>query len=174
MNLEQYIEQAIRTETYGNDKKSHIKFDQNLLIEILERFITTGEYLDDVKKYIFYKRPTKIIPIVEVLEEDIPVNRRIFHALIGIATESSEVIDALAKHVRGEQPLDLTNLREEMGDLCWYIAVFYDTLKELGFEGSWEDDLANNIAKLRTRYPEKFTTENAINRNTEEELKHYE
>lgn len=173
MNLEQYIQQAIRTESY-KDTTTKLSFDSRFLVELLYAFVQTGYHLDDIKKYIFYKRPPKVLSFDETRETELEVNHRIFHALIGIATESAEVIEALAKHLNKDQPLDLVNLREEMGDLCWYIAIFYDALREMGFEGSWEGDLEKNIAKLRSRFPEKFTSELAINRKVENELKHYD
>jgi hypothetical protein len=51
------------------------------------------------------------------------------------------------------------NLLEEFGDLAWYQAIGID---EAG--GSLDKVLDRVIAKLRARYPEKFTSENAINR----------
>ena len=39
---------------------------------------------------------------------------------------------------------------------------------------NYEKSLENNINKLKVRFPEKFTEENAINRNLEEERKQLE
>lgn len=64
------------------------------------------------------------------------------------------------------KPIDLVNIQEELGDLCWYLANF---CRINNFD--LEKILDNNIAKLRARYPEKFTQENAINRNLENERK---
>ena len=55
--------------------------------------------------------------------------------------------------------LDRTNLFEETGDLFWYLALIAD---ELGF--SFEEAMVSNVAKLKARYGDKFTTEKAINR----------
>lgn len=177
MNLQEYIQNAIRTESYNAHNKEDpesISFDKSYLIELLYTFAQAGGHLDDVKKYIFYRRPPKVLSFDEERETTLNINRRIFHAVLGIATEATEAVEALADHLKGDRPLDIVNLREEMGDLCWYMAIFYDALRELGFDGSWEGDLEKNIAKLRARYPEKFTTEQAINRDTVNERSIYE
>jgi NTP pyrophosphatase (non-canonical NTP hydrolase) len=62
------------------------------------------------------------------------------------------------------KPLDEVNLKEEMGDLFWYLAIMADTLGV-----SFEEIQERNIEKLKARYGEKFTDEKAINRNLETE-----
>ena len=89
---------------------------------------------------------------------------RLLHAGIGIATEAGEFLDAIKKHVYYGKTLDKVNLREELGDLLWYIAIAADELKT-----TFEELQATNIAKLRARYPEKFTEELAENRDLEKE-----
>jgi len=84
---------------------------------------------------------------------------RLLHAGIGIATESGEFLDALKKHIFYGKALDRTNLKEELGDLLWYIAIAMD---ELGTD--FDEVQAVNIAKLTARYPDKFTLEAAEHR----------
>ena len=45
---------------------------------------------------------------------------RLLHACLGMVTETSELFEAINKH-------DLLNIREELGDLFWYLAVAYDS-----------------------------------------------
>jgi len=90
-----------------------------------------------------------------------PRKLRLLHGAMGLCTESGEFLDALKKHFFYGKPLDLVNLREECGDLFWYLAIIADTLGEANFTNM----LQTNIAKLRERYPEKFTDEKAVNRN---------
>lgn len=85
---------------------------------------------------------------------------RLLHASIGMCTETGELQDQLKKHIFYGKPLDTTNLVEEMGDLMWYVGIMCDTLKV-----SLEDVMIKNIAKLKARYPEKFTEDKALNRN---------
>lgn len=89
---------------------------------------------------------------------------RLLHAAIGLTTESGELIDALKKHIFYGKPLDTVNLKEELGDLLWYVAIAMDALK---LDPS--DVMLTNVNKLRTRYPEKFNSEQAVNRNLEAE-----
>lgn len=91
---------------------------------------------------------------------------QLLHALIGIVTESGELFDQFKKHIFYGKPLDLVNLQEELGDLMWYIAILLDYL---GI--SLEEIMAQNNAKLRARYPEKFTEDNALNRDLDGERK---
>lgn len=82
------------------------------------------------------------------------------HMVLGMQTEVAEIADVYKKHIAYKKELDLVNVKEELGDVLWYIANLCN------FYG-WDlrDILDTNINKLKIRYPEKFTTENALNRN---------
>jgi len=88
------------------------------------------------------------------------------HMILGLQTETAEISDAYKKHIAYGKELDLVNVKEELGDACWYIANLCNL-------HGWDlrDILDTNIAKLELRYPEKFTTEKAINRDLESERK---
>ncbi len=87
-------------------------------------------------------------------------NIRLLHATMGLATEAGEALDAIKKHLFYGKPLDKVNLKEEMGDLFWYLAIMADAL-EIDFEPIME----RNIEKLKARYGEKFSDLNANVRN---------
>lgn len=89
---------------------------------------------------------------------------RLLHAGIGLATEAGEFLDPLKKNLFYGKEIDLLNLREELGDLLWYVAV---ACEALGTNISLE--MERNIHKLRTRYPEKFTEEQANERDLDAE-----
>jgi NTP pyrophosphatase (non-canonical NTP hydrolase) len=89
---------------------------------------------------------------------------RLLHAAMGIDTEGGEFTDSLKKHIFYGVELDLVNLREEIGDIFWYLAI---ACYELGV--SFEEVQATNIEKLKARYPHKFTEHHANNRNLEAE-----
>jgi len=89
---------------------------------------------------------------------------RILHAGMGTVTEAGELMDALKKHIFYSKHLDEVNVKEEIGDLFWYIAVLCDSL-DVSFEEIWE----TNIAKLKARYGEKFNKKGALERDLEEE-----
>ena len=94
-----------------------------------------------------------------------PTVLRLLHSAMGLATEAGEIVDQLKKHIFYGKELDLLNLKEEYGDNMWYVALGIDALRE---------DLGNimtgNIAKLAKRYPNFFTKEDAINRDTAAEI----
>jgi len=89
---------------------------------------------------------------------------RLLHAAIGLTTESGEFIDALKKHIFYGRDLDEVNLKEEMGDLFWYLAIACDAL-DVSFDALME----RNIEKLRSRYGEKFSNDKANHRDLEKE-----
>jgi len=90
------------------------------------------------------------------LTEHIPV--RLLHCALGIHTEAGEMFENLLEAYEcGE--VDELNFAEELGDVDWYKAIGHDAT------GVSEETLREaNIAKLRKRYPEKFTDESALNR----------
>ena len=85
--------------------------------------------------------------------------KQCLHAALGISSESGEVSDELKKHLIYGRPLDKLNIKEECGDLLWYIAL---ALKYCGY--TMEEAMEMNVAKLRLRYPEKFTEHHAAAR----------
>jgi len=85
---------------------------------------------------------------------------------MGICTESGELMDALKKYLFYGKPIDDTNVNEEVGDLFWYIAILADAF---GF--TFENSMEKNIAKLKARYPNRFTERDAQLRNLEKERK---
>lgn len=93
-----------------------------------------------------------------------PVNPRIQHAAMGCVTESAELMDALKKSMFYGKELDIVNIKEEAGDILWYLAILFD---ELGTD--FETEMERVINKLRSRFPEKFTEEAAENRDLETE-----
>lgn len=88
------------------------------------------------------------------------------HMSLGMVTEAAEVADALKKHIAYGRELDLVNVKEEIGDLMFYVANICNI-------NGWDlrDILQTNINKLAVRYPSKFTQENAVNRDLEVERK---
>jgi len=122
--------------------------------------MTSKEYIQNA---IRTEAPIQGHPLYPNLDKS---KLRILHAALGCVTEAGELADTLKKHLFYNKKLDLVNLEEEAGDLCWYIAILADELG-VSFEYLWE----RNIAKLKARYPDKFTEERAVNRNLEVERK---
>ena len=150
--------------------------------------IASGNMLDQIKKHVFYNRDYDVDKLInefanivlsletlkrvisETRESEVKLmpypgevktglNPRIFHSIVGITTESVELLEALSA-----ESFDNVNFLEELGDVNWYQAIGID---EAG--GDFEQILTTNIEKLKKRYPEKFTSQNAIERDLQGE-----
>lgn len=69
------------------------------------------------------------------------------HAAVGIAGEAGELLDAVKKHWAYGKPLDLANVKEELGDM-----FFYMTALMIMHELTLNDVIYNNSLKLADRY----------------------
>lgn len=95
----------------------------------------------------------------DILNEITFLDAHLLHMILGISGESGELLDAIKKAVIYRQPLDLQNVVEELGDLEFYL----EGLRQ-GLHISREQVLEHNIAKLTTRYQNKYSNEAAQNR----------
>lgn len=87
------------------------------------------------------------------------VDPRIDHAITGLVTEAAEMADAIKKAKFYGKELDITNIKEESGDILWYLALLFDAIGT-----TFEIEQQRVINKLKVRYPDKFTKEEAVNR----------
>ena len=86
-------------------------------------------------------------------------NAKGIHYALGLVTESGEIADAYKKHVAYGSKLDVTNIKEELGDLLFYVARYMEL-----YGWTFEDVMQLNTDKLKARYPDKFTQDAAENR----------
>jgi len=183
MDLKQYVQDAVRTESRIDEVQVNVLTLQHLL----SVFVAVGTMIDQIKKNTFYNKPfneekfdelyqTAVAeleffrpishfshPTDAKFKTAIKIDPRLFHAIIGAVTEATELADALDKAIDTNSP-DVVNVLEEFGDINWYEAIAIDTLG-----GDFEELLARNIAKLKARFPDKFTSENAIVRDLDKE-----
>jgi NTP pyrophosphatase (non-canonical NTP hydrolase) len=89
-----------------------------------------------------------------------------FHMIFGMLTEVGELADVYKKNLAYNKPIDIVNVKEELGDLLWYVANFCRTN---GFD--LEKILETTINKLISRYPKSFTEKDALERNLDAERK---
>lgn len=80
-------------------------------------------------------------------------------ACFGLAGETGEVLDYVKKHLFHNHPLRNEVMLDELGDVLWYWTLL---CMVLGFTP--EEVMAENMHKLRRRYPEGFSSERSINR----------
>lgn len=166
--------------------KFHGKFvDYNKFVGALNQYQKSAEQLDRYKKLLFYgedvgkcrtrdrmsngKDGYSITESFSTDNESEIKARYILHALLGIMTEAGELAELLHNTIVGNLPsgaggIDTVNLIEECGDLQWYEAMLCRAL------GTTFDAVQRkNIAKLKARFPDKFTEESANNRDSERE-----
>ena len=74
-------------------------------------------------------------------------NNVLMHAALGVCGEAGELADAIKKHVVYGKPLDFNNVREELGDLFFYMQAL---MNELGIE--CQEVYQQNANKLADRY----------------------
>lgn len=84
---------------------------------------------------------------IDLLNEYTALKADLDHMLIGLNGEVGEIADCIKKHTKYNQPLDLENLEEEIGDTLFYLEGMCQavglTLKEC---------MNSNIVKLSERY----------------------
>lgn len=181
-DLDEYIKGAVSTESV----KEEIKVNKKFLKHVIAMHIASGNLLDHIKKHAFYGREydhrgmdKHIMDISDTMkqlqdmtfdeldddEEVLNIDTRIFHAMIGTATEAVEIVEAINID---EPALDLINIGEEFGDLNWFQAIFCDAS---GIE--WNNILDVNAEKLfkakEARYKKGFTEDAANKRNLDAE-----
>lgn len=152
--------------TSGMEVPDDIFDDEDVINDIFD-LIEQRENLMNPTEYVTNALKTESMDMAAIAERlSDPMKVRLLHAALGLETEVGEIQDALKKHIFYGKKLDIVNLAEEMGDVFWYLAVLSDVL-----EAPFEQVMEKNIAKLRARYGDKFTSEKALNRDLETERK---
>lgn len=96
---------------------------------------------------------------------DRPQTMKLIEAAMGIGGEGGEIVDILKKVTFYNKDLDLKHIKEEIGDLLWYVNLMIHAV-----ESSWSEVFEMNIAKLEARYPDlRFDAKHAINRDVDAE-----
>lgn len=82
------------------------------------------------------------------------------HMAVGVSGESGELLDAIKKSTIYRKPLDVRNVKEECGDILFYVTGLLNSI------GSNIDEvIAENVAKLSLRYQAMtYSNEAAIQR----------
>jgi hypothetical protein len=167
-----YIEEAHKTASnqFHGDMVPYAHF-----CEVMARVIAAINELDAIKKTIFYgkqlpdfhikqaecKHSLKFVHFHLVDDDTTPAQaKNIIHGIIGKATESGELLEALAACMMDGVSFDKTNCLEEVGDGMWYDALI---AKACGF--NFGEAQTVNIEKLRARFPHQFAEADAVNRN---------
>lgn len=186
MNLQDYLQGALTTESKIEKAKVNDIF---AFRAVLEAFTAAADLLDLYKKNIYYGKPINAdkwhdamnrltqartdlgrgtyLPLTYSSQDVLHIDPRILHSIVGIATESGELTQAVLNQLNYRQDVDLVNLQEEFGDLAWYQAIGVDAMG-----ADWEQILETNNKKLAFRNKGKqFNAEATINRDVEAERK---
>lgn len=190
MNYEKYTEAALKTESII----SEVDTNYDRLLSVINLSIAAGNMLDDLKKKIFYNKEInndkffkqfndalESIHSIEVYKpgphklpcdqnkligKNIGIDSRVFHGVVGMATESTEMLEALKLYIETGK-LDNVNMGEEIGDSMWYQTLLLDSTNQ-----SLETILNTNIKKLEIRFKnQQFEEIHAKNRNLNLERK---
>ena len=86
-------------------------------------------------------------------------DKAILHAIVGLADEVGEFASAIKKSEIYDQPIDMDNIAEEIGDLLWRVQYAATV-----FGMSLETIARLNIEKLAARYPDGYTDYHAAAR----------
>jgi NTP pyrophosphatase (non-canonical NTP hydrolase) len=157
--------------------------DFNKFLEALSKCMTAAEELDRYKKLLFYGEDARknrfgdvkqlgkfngwaIIESLTGSACERPKAEQAVHAILGIATEAGELIEALFIALADPESggLDFVNTLEEVGDLQWYEAMLCRITGK-----TFDEVQRTNIAKLRQRFPDKFNETAANVRDLEKE-----
>lgn len=176
MDINFYTDQAMRTESIID----LASFDIDTLKKVLAVSIAVGNLLDDIKKNIFYNKPINMdkwndnlskisnqgIELNLENKQSINMDTRLLHSILGIATEGTELLEAIDSTITNQHTTDIdtVNIREELFDVMWYMLIAHNTC-----EFNFEETLKMGFHKLQVRYPDKFTSDSATNRNLEQE-----
>lgn len=174
VTAENYHILATKTESpVTEEMKNRILMALPLIKELLDEQINLSFRMDRLKKYLFYNKNNGV-SLNENFVFDPKVGERIvsnvvvrlLHSVLGLSSETGEIMEALVGHVFDGLTLDKINIKEEFGDVSWYTGIGCDAV-----DTTLLQVLTTNIEKLEVRYPEKFTTYHAENRDLESERK---
>ena len=92
------------------------------------------------------------------MQEGLPMEI-LTNAALGLSGEAGEVSDHLKKNLFQNHPLSQEHLKEELGDVLWYIAQ-----GAVALDTTMEEIAQINVDKLKKRYPAGFDSDRSINR----------
>ena len=87
--------------------------------------------------------------------------RRLIIAALGLAGEAGEFANMVKKLTAHGHDIAADTLADELGDVMWYVA---EAASAAGLDLG--EIATQNVEKLRKRYPEGFSQERSINRET--------
>ncbi len=97
--------------------------------------------------------------VFRTVRAETPERERLLIAALGLCGESGEVAENIKKALFQGHEMEVSALRDELGDVLWYSVFLCDPL------GLTVDDVMEaNVAKRRKRYPDGFSSGRSIQR----------
>jgi NTP pyrophosphatase (non-canonical NTP hydrolase) len=152
--LETIIDKAINTGHKAGLLKKYIYYgDESKFTAIGRTQVWASHALDRERDYASIRQDKflskEIIDTARRLDDHEVC--RLLHCILGLFDEAAELAEALEAYLLKGTPIDMTNIREELGDTEWYIGAC--GAKFLGDE-TLDPILDANYRKLTTRYPD--------------------
>lgn len=88
-----------------------------------------------------------------------PEDAHNLHMVVGISGEAGELLDAMKKAVIYRKPLDIENVKEEIGDILFYIQGLCNSINY-----SLTEAMIDNMDKLGKRYEKGYSDQAAQER----------
>lgn len=177
---------------YPKDETTSNEVDNEFVCDAID-FLKAAAKMDDWKSRLFYGKPkyqrdnwdvedgkgqirwlvgkkTDAVQFPDFddyqegeMSVDFILNPQVIHSILGLATEGAELVEDLLKLMRGPMGSDggtiVSNTRREGGDISWYLEMLAvstgTTVQQMRIE---------NIERLRKRFPNRFTEEDAVAR----------
>lgn len=173
MDNKTYLEESART-----CADIELNFDlfpsaQSVLHQMVES-VQAGMAADCIKRSLFYKDPkikeriSTNTAVLRGLYDSIISNPNVvipkdkvdlLHAALGLMSEAGEIVEEVVTSIIQDRPIDVENMKEEAGDQSWYLALMLRAINS-----SFDEVMSGNIEKLKKRYPNKFSTTDALAR----------
>lgn len=134
---------------------------QAALDTIIASHVASAQLVDAAKKALFYGKPNKVLAsLIEAtpVGDDFEGDEDILHAILGIMTEAAEIGE--------KRNAPFIELKDELGDLLWYVTLLAECLGT-----NLEELFKMNDAKLEARFGKRFSSDKAINRDIQNEDK---
>jgi len=164
MTEQDYKLNAARTESVKDGGLTIDGAVASMLISHINAIHQHCRVLDSLKKHVYYGKPIDTSRYVTASPMMLTTSEsRALHGAIGTMTEAEELLESIMEGL-SKHEFDPVNILEECGDMDWYRQILLDVFH-------LEPDVIRerNIAKLRARYPEKFDSEHALNRDLDTE-----
>lgn len=127
---------------------------------VLDNAISIGTDMDAIKKALFYGKVSDSTQTPGLDALQCGISPHVVHAILGLFTESVELLERLKLMLAAPEQDHKLNLVEELGDLDWYAQLLRTHL------GVTSGELrATNARKLFRRYPDRvFAATQALQR----------